>query len=466
MLDRYTWGNVERVSPEAPVMVLRADESEVRLGGAASVATLLRHLVAQVTLAGVIGEDVDGRTVRRVLMDESIDDEIVVVDSNRSTTTKERFLGRASNRHPHQMLRVDRETSEAISDDLAQVIADRLTTQMSRFDAVLISDYDKGFCTPCLVQAIIASACHFDIPVVVDPARIADFGRYRGNCVITPNRLEAELATGLRIRTPKDALAIGSMLCEQFALRAAMVTLDRDGIALAESCGTTELIPAKAREVYDITGAGDMVLAVVGLCLAGGIELHDAARIANAAAGCEVEKLGVAPITLAEIQAEFVEMDESSNKQVSLEELRIRAESYRRYGKKIVFTNGCFDLLHVGHVTYLQQAAELGDILVVAINSDASVRALKGTDRPVINHQNRAAMLAAVGCVDYVIVFSEATPHKLLRQIRPDVLVKGGTTAKVVGREVVEQYGGNVHVLGRVDFASTTEIVSSIRTNT
>jgi D-beta-D-heptose 7-phosphate kinase/D-beta-D-heptose 1-phosphate adenosyltransferase len=295
ILDRYTWGDAERVSPEAPVLVLRADQHEVRPGGAASVASLLCHLDAEVTLAGVLGSDASGRSMRKLLDDDCINHEFVATADDRPTTTKERFLGRAANRHSHQILRVDHETRDAISSELEARLGSQLVQRIPEHAAVIISDYAKGVCTPELLKAVIHTARHHNLPVVVDPARITDYSRYRRASLMTPNRGEAELATGIRINSPAEALEAGRVLIEQASLDAAFITLDRDGIAVVG--GTDEessqhVEPAVAREVYDITGAGDMVVAVTGLCQAAGWPLDETARIANAAAGLEIEQLG------------------------------------------------------------------------------------------------------------------------------------------------------------------------------
>jgi D-beta-D-heptose 7-phosphate kinase/D-beta-D-heptose 1-phosphate adenosyltransferase len=508
ILDRYTWGDAERVSPEAPVLVLRVDSKEIRLGGAASVAMLLRGLDAHVSLAGVIGDDPEGRTLVRLLHDEGIDTETFLsVDPSRPTTTKERFVGRAANRHPHQILRVDHETREPIRREIEQWIRERIIARLGKtgtgserqpedsqasvsrevpvpllqraepgFDAVLISDYAKGVCTPGLLQAVITAANERQIPVIVDPARLADYSRYRSATLLKPNRLEAELATGQQIRTPEDALAAGQKLHREFQLGSVLVTLDRDGMALVTGEDSGQHFPTDPRTVYDITGAGDMALAALGLCLGARASLPESVMVANAAAGIEVEKFGVAAVTRQEISGVFVRrqrlamigrasqtMMPESSKVTILTELLARVPSYRPAGKTIVFTNGCFDLLHVGHIRCLKEAAALGDILIVALNSDSSVRRLKGEGRPVINEHDRAAMVAALGCVDHVVIFDDQTPHRLLEALRPDVLAKGGTTREIVGREVVEAYGGRICRVGEAEGVSTTAIVSRIK---
>lgn len=431
ILDRYTWGDAERVSPEAPVLVLRADTHEVRLGGAASVAGLLRALDAEVILAGVVGDDVHGHTLRKLLADEQIEHNAVLIDSDRPTTTKERFIGRAAGRHTHQILRVDDEVREPLLPYLEIQLTDAVLASLHEVQAILISDYAKGVCTPRLLETVIAAATTCGIAVIVDPARIADFTRYRGATLLKPNRLEAERATAQSIASPDDALIAATAICDRFGVQSVVVTLDRDGMVLAQKGKPGELHPTTPRSVYDITGAGDMALAMLGLCQAEELPLADAVRLANLAAGIEVERFGVASVTRADIRTASVAHPQFHEKIVTLDQLVALADTYRRDGRRIVCTNGCFDLLHVGHLHSLHEASTMGDVLIVAVNSDASVRRLKGPNRPIIHEQERAALLAALGFVHYVVVFSEQTPHHILQRVRPDVLVKGGSTKRL-----------------------------------
>jgi len=467
ILDRYIWGDAERVSQEAPVILLRAERDEVRLGGAANVANMVRGLEANATLASVVGNDADGLCVRKELEAVGVDCAGLIVDASRPTTVKERFIGRAQNRHPHQMLRVDREVRHALDAAITEHLLSRLLPEIPNYDAVLVADYGKGVCTPEILARVIAAAREANVPVIVDPRPGSDYDAYRGATAVTPNRLETKLATGLEIKTADDAFAAGSQLCEQVSLDYAFVTLDSDGIALVMADGTCNLLPTRKRQVYDITGAGDMVLAMIGVGLAAGLSPVDIGRLANVAGGLEVEKVGVVPITRDEILADLIGgARNSADKVCTLDELSRHVAARRRLGQKIVFTNGCFDLLHIGHVSYLQQAASEGDCLIVAINSDESVRRLKkGPDRPLFDEQHRSTMLAALEAVDYVTVFSEATPHAMLARLQPDLLVKGGTYGhdEIVGWELVEAYGGRVKALGEIPGVSTTRIVESLR---
>ncbi|HEX7447908.1 MAG TPA: D-glycero-beta-D-manno-heptose 1-phosphate adenylyltransferase [Pirellulales bacterium] len=481
ILDRYTFGNAERVSQEAPVILLRADQRESRLGGAANVSNMLRGLEARVACAGVVGADAEGALVRQLLAEAGVEVDCLLTDRARPTTVKERFIGRAQGRHPHQMLRVDSEVREPIAAAVERELIEALRDRLSEADMVLISDYDKGVCTPSLLRALIDACRAAGVPVIVDPIRGHDYSRYRGATTMTPNRLEAEMATGLKILSTDDALAAARMLRQQLQLALGIVTLDRDGMALIGADGGGVVVPTRPRAVYDVTGAGDMALAMIGVALAARLSAVDALRLANIAAGLEVEKVGVAVIPRAEIRQRLVEEQSiaqrgqagalphrqtfsARDKVVTLDELALHAKAHRAAGQRIVFTNGCFDLLHIGHVTYLAEARALGDLLVVGVNSDDSVRRLKGPTRPVIGQSDRAGMLAALAAVDYVLIFDDETPHAILHRLRPEVLVKGGTYTpeQVVGHEVVAAYGGRVCVAGLVEGISTTNILKSV----
>jgi len=461
--DRYTWGDAERVSPEAPVLVLRTNQREARLGGAASVCQLLRGLDAEVTCVGVLGADQAAHEVRERLTESGIHAEHVLADPSRPTTVKERFIGLAQNRHPHQILRVDSEERMPLSAELERELLARTLRELPQHQAVLISDYNKGVCTPTLVQAVIKAARELRIPVLADPVSSADFRKYHGATYLTPNRAEAQAATGRKLRRNKDALLMGRDLCTHLNLRAAIITLDRDGMALVPPDGAGIIYPTRPRNVYDITGAGDMVLAALGLCVAEGVPLSLAVPLANVAGGLEVERVGVVPITREDLRTDLrAGAKVVPYKVVDRSEIRDCLEQHQARGQRVVFTNGCFDLLHIGHVTALQEAAELGEVLVVGLNSDQSVSRLKGTGRPIVAQQHRADTLAGLGCVDYVVIFDEDTPLELIHEVRPDVLVKGGgyDPREIVGREFVESNGGRVCVTSHLDGVSTTQILS------
>jgi D-beta-D-heptose 7-phosphate kinase / D-beta-D-heptose 1-phosphate adenosyltransferase len=465
MLDRYVWGDAERISQEAPVILLRADRREERLGGASSVATMLRALGAKVSLVGVVGPDVDGSRVRQILTDLEIDHDGVVTDPGRPTTVKERYVGRAQHKHPQQMIRVDYEVRAAVTGPAEAQLADAVARQLRRADVVLISDYDKGVCTPTVLARTIAGANTRGIKSLADPIRGKDYRNYHGCSTMTPNRLEAGLATGGVLNTTAEALQAAEQLRQQLDMEAGIVTLDKDGMALAHTDGRRQVFPTRPRQVYDITGAGDMVLSVLGMALAAGADYDPAIRLANVAGGLEVEKIGVATVTRDEILCDLLHVARAGNQKV-LERAALvqELESRRRLGQRVAFTNGCFDVLHAGHVQYLEEARAQADVLVVGLNSDASVRALKGPARPVHAEDDRARVLAALQAVSYVCVFDEQTPLELIRAVRPDVLVKGADYRKdeVVGAAFVESCGGRVYLASLREGHSTTRILKRL----
>jgi D-beta-D-heptose 7-phosphate kinase/D-beta-D-heptose 1-phosphate adenosyltransferase len=467
MLDRYVWGDATRISQEAPVILLQADRREERLGGASSVATMLRSLGARVMLAGVVGNDADGERTRTLLADLGIDTEGVLTDPERPSTVKERFIGRAQQRHPQQMIRVDYEKRAPLSASLEQELLRVLQPQLRQCDVVLVSDYDKGVCTPALLVALITAASGAGVRVLVDPIRGGDYRKYHGCSAMTPNRLEAGLATGLSITNGAFALQAAAHLREQLDLEAAIVTLDRDGMAFSHRDGRTGVFPTRPRQVYDITGAGDMVLAVLGIALGSGVDYEPAMRLANIAGGLEVEKIGVATVTREEILRDLLHEPQTFGgfeKLLPPEVLARELDARRRLGQRIAFTNGCFDVLHAGHVQYLQEARAQADVLVVGLNSDSSVRQLKGASRPLNGSGDRALVLSGLQAVDYLAVFDEPTPIELIRLFRPDVLVKGADYSRdeVVGAEFVESYGGRVHLASLREGFSTTRLLQRL----
>lgn len=468
ILDRYVWGDAERVSQEAPVILLRADHREERLGGAASVASMLAALETDVTLAGVVGADVPAPLCRELLKARGINDQWVFTDSSRPTTLKERYIGRAQQKHPQQMMRVDYEVRHALAAPLVRQMLDNIQPKLHEFDVVLISDYDKGVCVPELTRPLIDTCRKLGLPILVDPIRGGNYQeRYHGCTGMTPNRLEASLASGITIIDPNTALDAATKLQCQLSMDVGIVTLDKEGMVLVDQTGARKHFPVRQREVYDITGAGDMVLAVLGMVLAAGHDYPEAILLANAAGGLEVERIGVATLTRAEIIQDLlhVEMD-MHTKTLDQRTLLNQLDRRRRLGQRVVFTNGCFDILHAGHVHYLREARAQGDLLVVGLNTDQSVRRQgKGTNRPINDQDSRADVLAALQWVDYVCLFDEDTPLQLIQAISPDVLVKGADyrPEEVVGKDYVESYGGRLHLASLLPGRSTTATLKKAR---
>jgi D-beta-D-heptose 7-phosphate kinase / D-beta-D-heptose 1-phosphate adenosyltransferase len=467
ILDRYLWGNVARISPEAPIPVLRVDRREQKPGNAGFVMANLRALGADVSALSVVGADRNGRLLREMFTDLGIATRALMTDPDRPTIVKERLLGsvQAAHRGTQQLLRVDEEDPSPLRPARERELIARLNRELARVDGVLVSDIDKGLLTPTLLHAIAAGARRRRIPVIVDPRRTDDFSIYRGANVITPNRYETEVATGMKL-TDRDAWRrAAELLVRRLKLDACLITLDRDGMYLAERGGADTYIPTIPRDVYDVTGAGDVVLSVFGLFAIAGLGFSSAARIANLAASIEVSRIGTEVISREDL-AQALRPDHGGYEQkiVAADELDTVLERERRAGRKIAFTNGCFDLLHSGHIRMLTFARAQADRLVVGLNSDRSVRALKGNDRPVYPAAERARILAALEAVDYVVIFDETRAERIIRRVKPDVLVKGedwrGTTLD--GQKFVESRGGRVALAPLVAGRSTSAIIKRL----
>lgn len=460
ILDRYLWGHVNRISPEAPIPLLRVVRQEDRLGGAGSVAMMLAALDCQPVLAAVIGDDLEAPIIKDLLARHGVETALQVV-AGRPTTVKQRFLGLAQTRHAQQMMRVDREDDGPVPPAETEALLQGAIAQLPQCQVAIISDYNKGVCAGEVAPRLIAAAQKCGVAVIADPVPGADYRKYAGCACITPNRLEAGLALGTTIRSTAEGLAAARKLLD-FGVQAAIVTLDRDGMAYASRSGAEGLFPVRARQVYDITGAGDMAISVIGFALAGGLDYPHILELANLAGGLEVERLGVAPLSRAELLAELqAGAGPAEDKIVRLPELLERLARRRQAGQRIVMTNGCFDLLHPGHVQSLAEARRLGDCLVVGLNSDVSVRALKGPTRPVVDETGRAQMLAALTAVDYVVLFDDVSVAPLVEQVRPDVLAKAAQyrPEEVVGHAIVTRYGGQVALLGMHGNYSTTALL-------
>ena len=447
MVDHYLYGSCDRISPEAPVQVVQVQEEKNLLGGAGNVVRNLLEFGADVGFLSVVGDDEAGRWIENEL--ESAGVRGYLSRSSRPTTKKSRII--ASHQ---QIVRVDKERNEPVEceDELIATfkkIADE-------YDLVLLSDYDKGVLTPKVAQAIVKYA---NVPVFVDPKR--DFEKFRGATLLKPNKKEASAASGIEIKNEKSLEEAGWRLKKQLELQSLIVTLSEEGMAIFEESLTR--IPTVAREVYDVTGAGDTVLAALGYSVAKGAGLVEAAKFANLAAGVVVGKVGAATASLAEIEEYERSLRRSSPEEFikDFDEIERIAEYHRKNGKRVVFTNGCFDILHLGHVKYLQKAKELGDILIVGLNSDESVRRLKGPDRPVNPQFDRAYILASLEAVDYVVIFDQDTPYELIKRVQPDVLVKGADYAgkEIVGSDIARQ----TRLIEFVDGKSTTKIIERIR---
>jgi len=472
MLDHYVYGDIDRISPEAPVMVLNVRQRQEQPGGSGSVATALAALEAEVACVGVVGADTVGERLKHLLGEvPQIQIEGLSTVSDRPTTLKQRVIGLAQHRHRQQLIRIDEENSEPIEEAIRQKILAMLPKWLDWCDVVCLEDYDKGVLCNGFCQQLIGQAREGGKKVIVDPAAIGDYERYRGAWLIKPNRRELTMASGQPLEESGQWQAAAAQLAEDFQIDHVVLTLDKEGAFLYQrESGLAEPVPTQARSVYDVTGAGDMVLALLGLLIGGdcrGIEpprLGEVVYLANVAGGLEVERFGSVGLSRQEIMEELSRQRRvKSGKLRNVEGLLQDLRWHRQQALKVVFTNGCFDILHPGHIHLLSFAKEQGDILVVAINSDRSVRSLKGPSRPILKQQDRAALLSALEVVDYVIIFDELDPLGLIRQISPDVLVKGSDwTGAVVGQEWVEAHGGKVVLMPLVEGRSTTNIINQV----
>lgn len=468
MLDQMLYGDAERLAADAPVPILRVRRAENRAGGAANLCLDLAAMKGRVLAFGVVGDDADAGQLKRELETQGVDVSGIVTDADRPTTVKRYMIGLASQRHPQKMFRVDHESREPLGEDVVAEMLARFEAALAGADVVCIEDYNKGVCSEALCQGVIKLAKKAGKPVLVDPAMLPSYAKYTGSTAITPNRNEAEIATSMPTAPDADARMnsrVSARLLEQLACEAVVLTLDRHGALLHRRGSEPIAVPTVAREVYDVTGAGDMMLAGLAAAKANGMGWLDAVRFANAAAGLEVEVFGVMPIPLERIHHSLMmQHSGSAGKVRDAEQLRVEAASRRQQGQRIVFTNGCFDVVHSGHVKLIEEASKQGDFLVVAMNDDASVSRLKGPGRPVNNQDDRARVLGAFESVGAVVMFGEDTPERLLEMLRPDVLVKGGDYSRegVVGGDFVESYGGRVVLIPPVDGKSTTKTIEKM----
>jgi D-beta-D-heptose 7-phosphate kinase/D-beta-D-heptose 1-phosphate adenosyltransferase len=480
MLDEYIYGNADRLSPEAPVPVVQEKYREQRPGGAGNVAAGLAALQAEVLCVSVCGADLQGNYLLDLFMNMGVRTEGIVRCKDRPTTSKTRLVGLAQHRHPQQMLRLDQETTAPVSEEHQRELMAYIEKELPSCAALAVEDYAKGLLTPDFCRRVIRYARELGKPVLVDPALIADYSKYEGASTITPNRFEAEKASGLKAGDSLDQVPqMAEVLLKRHHLETALLTLDRHGMYLLEKGdleganagakgGAGTHIPTRPRTVYDVSGAGDMVLAMLVMAVAHGATWKQAAALANVAGGLEVEKFGTVAIKKEEVIDELQRMDnDTRGKERTVPQLVKDLERRRRESPmgKVVFTNGVFDILHAGHVKYLEFARQQGDCLVIGVNSDESVKRLKGPERPVNSLADRMAVLAGLQAVDFVVSFGEDTPEKLIEAVMPDVLVKGEDykVDQVVGREIVEKRGGKVVLAPFLAGRSTTGTIERMK---
>lgn len=460
MLDRYVYGAVVRISPEAPIPVLDIDKEKTMAGGAGNVARNIAALGAKAHLVALIGDDaLGGEIATQLSAEEQVECDFVTA-AGRETSVKTRYVAAGQ-----QLLRTDRDDHQAVEAATAEVLSAAAMKAVNAADAVVLSDYAKGVLSPALIAAVIEAAARTSTPVIADP-KGADFSRYAGVGVLTPNRAELTAATGMAADDDDQTAEAARTLIAEHDFGAVLATRGAAGMSLVSAAEPVRHISAQAREVFDVSGAGDTVVAALAAGLAAGADLTVAAELANAAAGVVVGKVGTAVVYADDIAAAYQAgmLRDAKTKVAMLARAADQVTGWQRAGKKIVFTNGCFDLIHPGHVVLLSAARAQGDRLVVGLNSDQSVRALKGSDRPVQNEAARAAVLASFAAVDLVVIFAEETPLTLIEALKPDVLVKGAdySEAEVVGAKAVKSWGGRVVLADIVEGYSTTETISKL----
>jgi D-beta-D-heptose 7-phosphate kinase/D-beta-D-heptose 1-phosphate adenosyltransferase len=453
MLDQYWHGTSQRISPEAPVPVVHVKNDELRAGGASNVALNIAALGATAQLIGLTGEDENAHKLQSLLSKQNVDCHFLSY-SNFDTTLKLRIIAQHQ-----QMIRLDFEDSFATIDK--KELEAKFYSLLFNTDVVLLSDYNKG--TLSNVRALIQGAREATIPVIIDPKGI-HFEKYRGATLITPNRSEFEAVVGT-CNSEQEFVTKGKKLLTTFDWQALLVTRGEEGMSLFQRDKAPVHLPTTAREVFDVTGAGDTVIGTLATALAAKADLASAVGLANLAAGLVVRKLGTATTSVTEIQAALHTQPEIGSGVITEDQLQKVIKRSQQRGEKVIMSNGCFDLLHTGHITYLQQARALGDRLVIAVNSDESVKRLKGETRPINTLQNRMMLLAALECVDWVVPFTEATPERLYCHVLPNVIVKGGDYApdEVAGAQCVIENGGEVKILSFLDGQSTSNIIQTIK---
>lgn len=453
MLDRYWFGAANRISPEAPVPVVKVQQNEERAGGAANVAMNIASLNVPIKLLGMTGQDEAAQALAKLLADQRIDCDFVRLDSH-PTITKLRILSRHQ-----QLLRLDFE--ENFHDVQSDELLSRLQHYIAGYGALILSDYGKG--TLSQVQQMIQIARQANVPVLIDP-KGTDFERYRGATLLTPNMSEFEAVVGT-CHSEQEIVDKGLALIKQFDLTALLVTRSEKGMTLIRPQQEAFHLPTQAQEVFDVTGAGDTVISVLGTAIADGRSLEEACYLANVAAGIVVGKLGTSTVSTVELENAIHRRSENGFGIMSEQELKQAVAKAKARGEKIVMTNGCFDILHPGHVSYLANARKLGDRLIVAVNSDASVKRLKGEQRPINNLETRMAVLAGLASVDWLVAFEEETPQRLIGEILPDLLVKGGDykPEEIAGSKEVWANGGDVKVLNFENGYSTSNMIKKIQ---
>ena len=465
MLDVYIYGDAVKISSEAPVPVLKITKTEHRCGGASSVAANIAALGAKAHCLGIMGDDRDSEILREKLLEAGADIDGLFKAANRPTISKQRLIGLAQHLHRQQLIRIDRESTEPLSDELSESILSAYKDKLAQVDMVCLQDYNKGLLGDSLCGQMIRLANRANKKILVDPCLTSDYSKYAGATAITPNRAESSAVVGFEVTDIETAAKAADYLLQKLHLEAVVITLDKEG-AYLKTESKSLIVPTHPQIVYDVTGAGDMVLAMLTVALAGDCDHESAVQLANIAGGIEVKKFGTATVTSGEIADEIAARNrDASGKIRYLDSLLYEIERHRRQKRTIVFTNGCFDVLHRGHLEYLRFCRRQGDVVILGLNSDKSIRLIKGPDRPINNQEDRAALLEAMEMIDYITLFDEPSVLNLIKKVRPDVLVKGEDWAVkgVVGREFVESYGGKVSLAPLVKGKSSTATIKEMK---
>jgi D-beta-D-heptose 7-phosphate kinase/D-beta-D-heptose 1-phosphate adenosyltransferase len=460
MIDEYVWGDVDRISPEAPVQVVAVNNQDYTLGGSGNVVNNLAALGADVAVLGVVGTGRDGELLLKILSELGSDPAGIIQETGRPTTKKTRIIA-----EHQQVLRIDRETKKKISANTFASISALAEKIIPDVDVILISDYGKGLITRELIAKLVNLAAASGKITIADPKGL-DFSKYAGITLLTPNKKEASLASNIEIMDPASLASAGSQLLKKSGIDKLLITCGKDGMVFFEPGHEPFTISTKAREVYDVSGAGDTVIAVLGLGIAAGLSFKAAVALANTAAGIVVGKVGTATVTREELgQALLQPADSTVSKHKTIKELAELSRRLHIDRKRIVLTNGCFDLLHTGHIKLFAASKRKGDVMIVALDDDDSVKRLKGADRPVISAAERVGILSALDCVDYVVVFATHELDDVIKSIRPDILTKGSNydSEAVEGREIVENYGGRVELVPITEEISSSQIINNIK---
>ena len=455
MLDKYVFGVIERISPEAPVPVFLSKEKKQVLGGAGNVFNNLTSMEVQTTFLTVIGKDHSGKEIKKLLSKKKFSKSFLFEEKERDTTVKTRYLS-----NNQQIIRIDEEKAEQIQLKTSNLLIKKFNQLVIKNDIVIISDYNKGLFQKKNLQKIISTCNKLKVPVIIDPKR-NDFNIYRGATLVTPNKSEASIVSNLSCDTDDQVERCGRHIAEKYKIKNVIITRAEKGLSWISKTERFH-VTTKIKEVYDVSGAGDTVLAIIASCLPNNINYKFMLELANKAAAIVIGKLGTTAISVNDLKIKNI--TSIKKKIVTLNQLKKKVSALKDKGFKIGFTNGCFDLLHAGHLSYLAESKELCDILIIAINNDYSVKKLKGKDRPLNNEKDRAKILASLNFCDFVIIFSEDTPLKLIKALKPHIITKGGDyrNKKIVGEKEVISWGGNVNILNFKKGYSTTKIIGKL----